>query len=435
MIQQQRVPAFVLRRTQKTFRAPVVTIDSPDELPIRWPQFLLLFAVLPLFGEVFHYLKVLPPMWALSKAFPIITLPLCFFAMKDGPAPRGSRQMLLSLLYLFLVPSFTAIFSFQQDFFLGLTAQVKLLPILYFFSFTGLLRLLKPTSSEIAKGFLYWGLLLFAVLVLLWILVPQSVYEVLHKAGDAPMFSHDSRGNRIRMPYLFGTIGIFYCFRRYFAEKNMKWLLATIVGFVSVIGLIRMRAAVLGLSLVFAINMLRFSKPKTRIVVLALLPFAGAALLSVPYVASTFNTGTQAGFDLRNGTIERAIAFLGNNPLRWTIGVGTITPLDTTGLIRYFNHSFFLADITWLGIVFEYGLIGAVLLLMIPVRGLWESRNVRASRQGAFLGSLQDYLIYSLLISTGYPLTMAPGEFAMILAILVHESARYGANDPRFRYS
>ncbi|MEG9433317.1 hypothetical protein [Terriglobus sp. ADX1] len=429
------MPAFVLRRTQKTFRAPVVTIDSPDELPIRWPQFLLLFAVLPLFGEVFHYLKVLPPMWALSKAFPIITLPLCFFAMKDGPAPRGSRQMLLSLLYLFLVPSFTAIFSFQQDFFLGLTAQVKLLPILYFFSFTGLLRLLKPTSSEIAKGFLYWGLLLFAVLVLLWILVPQSVYEVLHKAGDAPMFSHDSRGNRIRMPYLFGTIGIFYCFRRYFAEKNVKWLLATIVGFVSVIGLIRMRAAVLGLSLVFAINMLRFSKPKTRIVVLALLPFAGAALLSVPYVASTFNTGTQAGFDLRNGTIERAIAFLGNNPLRWAIGVGTITPLDTTGLIRYFNHSFFLADITWLGIVFEYGLIGAVLLLMIPVRGLWESRHVRASRQGAFLGSLQDYLIYSLLISTGYPLTMAPGEFAMILAILVHESARYGANDPRFRYS
>lgn len=434
MIQQQRVPAFVLQRTQRTFRAPIATIDSPDELPIRWPQFLLLFAVLPLFGEVFHYLKVLPPMWALSKAFPILTLPLCFFAMKDGPAPRGSRQILLSLLYLFLVPSFTAVFAFQQNFFLGLTAQVKLLPILYFFSVTGFLRLLKPTSSEIAKGFLYWGLVLFVVLILLWIFVPQSVYEVLHKAGDAPMFSHDSRGNRIRMPFLFGTIGIFYCFRRFFAEKKVWWLLGTIAGFAAVMGLIRMRAAVLGLSMVFAINTLRFSKPKTRILILALLPFAAAALLSVPYVASTFDTGSQAGFDIRRGTIEGAIAFLGNDPLRWLIGVGTITPLDPMGLIRYFNHSFFLADITWLGITFEFGLIGAVLLLMIPVRGLWESRYVRDSRQGAFLGSLQDYLIYSILISTGYPLTMAPGEFAMILAIMVHESARYGANDPRFRY-
>ena len=433
MIQQQRVPAFVLRRTQQ-YVPRVVTIDSPDELPVRWPYFLVVFLALPFFGELFHYLKPLPPLWALSKAFPILTLPFCFFAMKDGPAPRGSRQILLSLLYLFLVPSFTAMFSFNQNFFLGLTAQVKLLPILYFFSFTGFLRLLKPTSSEIAKSFLYWGLLLFGILVLLWLLVPQSVYEELHKATEAPIFSFDSRGNRIRMPYIFGTIGTFYCFRRFFAEKKVWWLLGTIAGFASVMGIIRMRAAVLGLAMVFALNTLRFSKPKIRLIILALLPFAAAALLSVPYVASTFDTGSQSGFDIRRGTIEKATAFLGGNPLHWAIGVGTITPLDSTGLIRYFNHSFFLSDITWLGITFEFGLIGAVLLLMIPGRGLWESRRVSATRQGAFLGSLQDYLIYSIVISTGYPLTMAPGEFAMILAILVHESARYGANDPRFHY-
>jgi len=435
MIQQQRVPAFVLKRTQKEYAPRVVTIDSPDELPVRWPQFIIFFLFIPLFGELFHYLKPLPPLWALSKAFPIITLPLCFFAIKDGPLPRGSRQIMLSLLYWFLVPSFTAMFAFHQDFFLGLTSQVKLLPVLYFFSFTGFLRLLKPTSSEIAKGFLLWGLLLLAILVLLWLVVPQSVYDEIHKATDGPIFSHDSRGNRIRMPYIFGTIGTFYCFRRFFAEKKILWLLGSFAGFASVMGIIRMRAAVLGIAMVYAVNTVRFSKPRTRIIILALLPLAGAALLSVPYVASTFDTSSQTGFDLRRGTLEKAIAFLGTDPLRWLLGVGSITPLDVTGMMRFFNHQFFLADISWMGNIFEFGIIGTVLLAMLPLRGLWESRNVRPTRQGAFLGSLQDYLLYTIFISGGYPFTMVPGEFAVILAILVYESGRYGANDPRFHYA
>lgn len=436
MIQQQRVPAFVLRRTQKEYAAPrVVTIDSPDELPVRWPQFIIFFLFIPLFAELFHYLKPLPPLWALSKAFPILTLPLCFFAVKDGPLPRGSRQIMLSLLYWFLVPSFMAMFAFHQDFFLGLTAQVKLLPILYFFSFTGFLRLLKPTSSEIAKSFLLWGLVLLGILVLLWLVVPQSVYDQVHKSTDGPIFSNDSRGNRIRMPYIFGTIGTFYCFRRFFAEKKFWWLLGSLAGAGSVMGIIRMRVAVLGIAMVYAVNTVRFSKPKTRILILALLPFAGAALLSVPYVASTFDTSSAAGFDLRKGTMDRAIAFLGTDPIRWAFGVGTITPLDVTGLIRFFNHQFFLADISWVGNIFEFGLIGTALLTMLPLRGLWESRNVRPNRQGAFLGALQDYLLYTIFISGGYPFTMVPGEFSVILAILVYESAKYGANDPRFHYA
>ncbi len=407
---------------------------SPASEPIRWRNFIILFLLLPLFGEVFHYMKAVPPMWALSKAFPILSLPLCFFVLK-GDRPVGTRQLLLTLLYMFLVPSFTAIYSFQQNFFLGLTSQVKLLPIIYFFSFTGLMRLMKPSATEISKSFLWLSFTNFAILLLLWAITPQSAYESHYDVGDSPIFSFDSRGNRIRMPLYFGIIGIFYCYRRFFANGKWYWLLGTFSGFGLVLWLVRARSEVLGLACLIGINAVRMSKPAVRVAMVALLPFAFAGLLSVPYVASVFSTDASTGFDVRRITIQKTIEFLGNSPVRWAIGVGSLSPLDPGGMIDYFNHFFFLADITWLGVVFEFGIIGAVLLFFIPARGVWESRMVKQNAEGAFLGALQDYLIYAILISPLYPLTLSPGEFAMILAVLVYEKQRIGVGDPRFNFA
>ena len=114
-------------------RAPVAGVD------VRWAYVAILVAVLPLFGQTFHYVKMLPPLWALSKAFPIVSLPLCLLLFA-GPRPPGGRQMLLSILWLILVPSFISLFTFEQTFFVALTSQVKLLSLIYFFSFLALLR-------------------------------------------------------------------------------------------------------------------------------------------------------------------------------------------------------------------------------------------------------------------------------------------------------
>ena len=433
MIATSRAPGHGLRRFRTDREATErLALEAPDAGPVRWRQFAVLLILLPLFGETFHYLKIVMPLWTLSKAFPILSLPLCLLSLRGGDVPRGTRQILIMLLYLLLVPSFTAIFSFQQNFFLGLTAQVKLLPILYFFSFTGLLRILKPSASEISKAFLTCAMLSFAVLIALWLLVPQTAYQTHYTIADSPFFSVDSRGDRIRMPYFFGIAGTFYCYRRFFSEKKILWLAAAFAGYASMVSLIRARSEVLGMSVILAASAVRFSKARTRAITLAIIPFAAVALLSIPYVASVFDTSAASGFETRRLTIEQCIAFLGTSPVHWLLGVGTITPLDPYGLIRYFNHSFFLADVTWIGTIFEYGLIGAVLVLLLPLRGIYESRSVRPTRQGAFLGSLQDYLIYAIVVSIGYPLTLQPGEFALILAIVVHERTRFGAADPRF---
>ena len=386
---------------------------------VRALHLAVLFLLLPLFGQSFHYLKALPPLWALSKAFPVISLPLALVLFR-GERPVVSRQVLLSFLWLLLLPSFAAMFTFQQDFFTGLTAQVKLLPLLYFFSFLGLLRWMKPTSSELTVGFMTCAATTFVLLVLLWLPAPESWYSGTYKIGDAPLFSADSRGHRIRMPMYFGMIGLFYCFRRLSGHlgsmSRAMWLALYAAGSAAVVGIVRTRSMVVGLAGVAVINLWRQTRLKGRFVMIVLLGVLLPLLFTVPYLNKMFATDESSGFDLRWGTVTDALDFLGTNPLHWIFGVGTLSPLDPAGLITWFNHFFFLADITWLGVVFEYGLIGALLVLLIPVRGLMLSLMLP---QNLLLDSLRDYLLYALLISPLYPLTLSPGEVAIILAIFV----------------
>jgi len=386
---------------------------------LRWSRVWALVAVLPLFGQSFHYVKLLWPLWALSKAFPLVSLPLALFLLV-GARPQGSRQILLSFIWLTLVPTFIAIWTFQQTFFVGLTAQVKLLPILYFFSFLGLARWLRPTVREIAAGFLVCAAVTFAIVVAIWLLAPQSWYAEHYVAGDSPLLSHDSRGNRIRMPMFFGLIGIFFCYRQFLADHRWRWLAGAAAGFTIVFALVRMRSIVLGLAAIGAINAFIAAGPRLRLALLALIPVAMLGLFSVPYIASVFSTDRSFGFDVRWITTMKAIDFLGTDPFHWIFGVGTISPMDPAGLMTYFNHFFFLADITWVGVLFEYGIIGALLILAIPLRGIVMVRAARMLRDDPFLGAIQDYLVYAILISELFPMTMAPGELTLIMAIAIY---------------
>ncbi len=402
--------------------------------PVRWRVLLVLLPLLPLFGQSFHYWKALPPLWALSKAFPLLSLPLALFLFRADPPPF-TRQLLLSLLWFLLVPSFAATFSFQQGFFNGLTAQVKLLPLLYFFSFLALLRWLRPTTREIATGFLICAAVTFALLLLFWLLAPQSWYVTTYKVGDAPIFSADNRGNRIRMPMYFGTIGMFYCLRRFYVQRRLPWLVTALTGFGLAVAVIRMRAMVLGIAGVFTITAVRKASPRWRLALIALAPVMVLLLFTVPYLRTVFETDSTSGFNVRWTTFTEAVDFLGANPLHWLMGVGTISPLDPGGLFTWFNHFFFLADITWMGVLFEYGVVGALLLLMLPVRGLMLGNATGSTGTSPFLGSLEDYLLYVLLISPLYPFTLAPGEIAIIMATFVYTLERKRRVAPGLQYA
>jgi hypothetical protein len=386
---------------------------------VRWTYVAMLVAVLPLFGQSFHYVKLLPPAWALSKAFPILSLPLCLILFA-GRRPEGARQMVITILWLVLVPSFISLFTFQQTFFVALTSQLKLLSLLYVFSLLGLLRWMRPTLREIAAAFLICALVSFVLLLVIWALAPQSAYAQHYVAGDSPLLGADARGNRIRLPMYFGLIGILYAWRRFTHRWRPGWLVAWAAGFTMVLGLVRMRTYILGLALMAAINGFLAAGPRLRLALIALIPFALAGLFSIPFMASIFSTDKAFAFDVRYISTMKAIAFLGTDPFRWIFGVGSISPIDPAGMMTYFNHFFFLADITWMGILFEYGVVGALLLLAVPLRGVLLMDSARRIHDTPFLAALRDYLVYSVLISEMLPITLAPGEVTSIMAIALY---------------
>lgn len=381
---------------------------------------LALCLVLPLFGQSFHYIKTAEPipLWEMSKAWPIMTLPLAL-RLFAGPRPEGGRQLMLSFIWLLLVPSFLSQASFNQSFFMALTAQVKLLPVLYFFSFLALLRWWDPTPQELERAVLALAIISYIILLLIWALAPQAAYSAHYKAGDAHLLESDERGNRIREPFYFGMLGVLWAFRRFTQKWQLRWLALWGLGFFLIFSLVKMRTYILGMALIAAITLFREASSRSRWVLVMLMPFAGIAFLQLPLVASIFSTSKAFAFDVRYVSTMKAIAFLGTSPTRWFFGVGTLSPIDPASMMTYFNHFFFLADITWMGVIFEYGLLGALLIMAIPVRGLWMFHRLRRVENNAFNGALQDYLLYSIVISEMFPMTMSPGEMTVIMAIAV----------------
>lgn len=387
--------------------------------PARWRVTWWLLALLPLFGQTFHYLSALVPLWALSKALPVISLPA---VLRLGGHPRFpmTRQILISFAWLLLVPSFAAVIYFHEGFFTSITAQVKLLPILYFFSFLALLLTLKPTLGELERSFVVLGIIVIAALIVLWAIVPSDWYQESYVIGQSPFFSADNRGHRIRMSMYFPLILLFLCYRRAFLERHVGYLLAALVAFAVTLLIVKTRAMVIGIMGVLIINTFVWSRPLTRLGLLLCAPLALASMFSAGYLATTFSTNATNGFDTRRVTMLLATKFLGSDPVRWLFGVGTISSTSKDNLIDYFHHFFFLADITWLGIVFEYGVLGALLILFFQLRGVFFYRRLRARVDDDFLGALFDYLVYVLLISFFYPPTLTPGETAVILAIFAY---------------
>jgi hypothetical protein len=355
----------------------------------------------------------------ISKAFPLVTLPFAFRLLWWPHFPM-SRQILVSFCWMLLVPSFAAIFYFNQNFFLGLGAQVKLLPMLYFYTFLVLLLHFRPSLRELCAAFVAYGILTYVMAVLFWALVPNDWYEGIYVAGTSPIFGEDDRGHRIRMPMFFGLVAFFYFYRRFLREPRAHWLFGIISGFVVATALVKTRSTIVGMAGIAIINGFVAAGPLVRISMLFMAPVGLIGLFSIDYFSAVFNNPETNGLDIRIGTIQKATDFLGSNPLSWLFGVGTISPNSSDTLLSFFDHFFFLADITWLGVIFEYGIIGAIILLLFELRGLLFYHQKLGFLDNDFLHSLRDYVLYELLISQLYPLILSPGESAIIFSIFAY---------------
>lgn len=380
---------------------------------------LLLLIVLPMFGQTFHYLIDVPPLYFLSKGWPLLTAPLALYALFRERMPWRTLYGFLLAYVLGLTPLLAMIY-FPVGFADAFATTAKTLPFLYYFSALGFFLMTRPDPQEIRRVVIGLGIATFVIMLLLWLSMPAELYRSDPQESKLLLYEVE-RGYRIFMPMFFGLLFVFYLARRAFLGREFWAFAAMILCFLLLLWIFKQRTVIGSAALVVGLVALRATSGWLRTALILAGVVAGLAAIALifgPYLARV-EAMFGASLDIRQVSVSTALDFISNNYLALIFGAGSVTRISVTNLHTILgNTQFFLADIGWLGVIFEYGVVGAGLILAAYLAALRQSARMEGYGD-PFLGALGDYVIYMLISSLVYSVVFTPGEVATILALLV----------------
>lgn len=379
---------------------------------------------LPMFAQSFQYVVDLLPLYALSKVWPILTLPLAIAGAARLPVP-GKALLLVTYAWLFGVSPAISIVELGNTPLGALSTTIKVWPLINVFGLAAFLVWMKPDPTALRRICIGLGLFTFATMLVLWVVVPFSAYQ--QGILETKLFLWDiERGKRIYAPMFFGMLSIFTLNRSMWIRPKLWKALLIIACFVVLLTLYKQRTAIAAAGLTVLIGAI-LSLPRRRALTFVLL---GAVAVMILPLMLQYVTDQELGASLggslstRQAQLAVAVDFLSAEPWRWLVGVGSMTRATDVSLGDVVGSDyFFLADLGWLGVAFEYGLIGAGLLVLIHLLGLYLGARL-ADRPEPLGRALLDYVIYILLTSAVYSPVFAPGELAacMGLAYYLHRA-------------
>ncbi|KAA0684535.1 hypothetical protein [Azospirillum brasilense] len=409
-----------------------VRAAAPHRALPRSLTVLILLAVLPLFGQSFHYLVDVPPLYALSKSWPVLTIPLAVYAMAQIELPFKSLCIAL-LAYLVAITPAVSMVQLGNGLTDAMATTVKVWPFAYCFSLAALLTLLRPTLPQVRGALIALGAGTFVVMLALWLVVPPEAYATDPLKSKLLMYDFE-RGYRIFMPMFFGVLFLFYLSRRFCAYREWWTIPLLLAGLLLMVLIYKQRTVLGGVVLVVGFAMITSARGWWRILAVSAALLATIVLAAV-YSVDLANRAEQmlgASLSIRQNSIVLALDFLEVTPLRWLLGVGAITRFSSVTLADILgSDQFYLADIGWIGVVFEYGVIGAVLIAAFYVAALRTARR-SADRDDPMTLALGDYVLFALATSTIYSVVFTPGEVASVMALaLFWRNARRQAGAQR----
>lgn len=391
-------------------------LARPAALP-RSRGLLILLPALPLFMGSFQYVVDLPALYALSKAWPALMLPFTLFAM-GWLRPPYQPLLLAVCAWLIGVTPFIGILQLGNDIVGALASTAKIWPLTGALSAAAMLVLARPDNRTLGKAIAILALTTFTAMVAAFVLAPPEAFT--QTIEETKVFLTDpERGKRINAPMALGLMGLFMLNRSFWKSPALWKAAGVVLAFVLMIIVYKQRAPIAGAALTVLLGA-ALSLGRWRGLALALLG-AGFLASAVPlwlWVQSGDVAGALGGsLTMRQQEAEAAVAFLGAEPWRWVFGVGSATRIGDVTLGDIVGMAFFFpSDLGWLGVVFEYGLIGAALMLAVHlacVRLSW-----RASASGNLTAeAVLDYSLYLLIVSPIVSVALAPGEVATCLAL------------------
>jgi hypothetical protein len=137
---------------------------------------------------------------------------------------------------------------------------------------------------------------------------------------------------------------------------------------------------------------------------------------------------------IRQHSMQLLEAYLGDQPIRWVFGAGAASRVGSVNMAKIIGRAdFFLADLGWAGIIFEFGVFGAVLLLslyLVALRWGWKQPAVPEPRSRAMIGALITYIAFLVVCTAVYSPVYVPGELASVTAMLLYLNTVSQKNAP-----
>lgn len=395
-------------------------------------------ATLPLFAQVFYYLNEYPAPYLLSKAWPFLTLPLALYGMIRLKLPVG-RMFVVVLAYGLGFTPMISVIQLGNGFLDALSTTIKTWPFTYYFSLSTLLALLAVPPGSIRKAVLGLGAATFFLMVIIYLVAPASWYA--NNPADSKLLLFDTeRGYRVYMPMFFGMILVFFLSRAVVLRRNIFYGIGVVLAFAPMLLIYKQRAAIAAALVVVVFGMVMSLPQRARRIAIGLALAAAAVGLFlmarklglVPGGApADAQDAFGASLSVRQNSSALAFAFLGDDPLRWIFGVGATTRFSTVTLNDIFgNDQFFIADLGWIGVVFEYGIIGAALLAVLHVWCFATAFRLTRSLDDPFALALSDYVLYLIISSAVYSVVFTPGELGVVMALTIYLDRRRRALPP-----
>lgn len=380
-----------------------------------WPT-LMMIAVLPMFGGLFAYVVDAPPLYLLAKAWPVLTAPLALLAVWRL-SPPYQPLLLAACAWLLGFTPFVSVTQLGNDVFGALASTAKIWPLTGALGAAASLWLVRPTSRDLTRAVVALAIMTFGFLIGAWLFAPDALFQ--QGIEDTKVFLSDAeRGRRINAPMMFGILALFLINRSFWRRPAVWKALLVVGGLVAMVVMYKQRAqiggTVVGLGLGAMLSLRRWQGPAmmtTAAVVIA------AAVPVVLWLGQDAVDSLGGSLSMRQIEAEHALAFLNDQPWRWIVGVGSATRVGNVTLGDIVGTPFFFpSDLGWLGVVFEYGAIGAGLMLalhLLAIRLAWE-----AGQKGQVVGAaVLDYAIFLLVVSPVVSVVLSPGELATVLAL------------------
>jgi hypothetical protein len=384
----------------------------------QWWRVLIALFALPLFAQCFQYMVDVPALYLLSKAWPVLTVPLLAWGVLRLDMPF-KLLFLVTMFWIIGVTPMIGMMELGNEAGAAFLTTAKVWAYGSVFSAAGLLVLLRLPAKTLGWIVLGLGCGTYAIMVVLWLTVPTRVYGT--GDVDTKLFMYDpERGYHLYMPMFFGMLLVFIFNRSFWMRPRVWKALAIAITFALQYMIYKERTSIAGGVLVVVIAS-ALSAGRWRIPALATLGVvAGIAVFYlIGRMENAIGVHSSLGGSLavRQVSVATAWKYLSLDPVRWLLGVGATTRFGNVTLAQLFgNQMFFLTDIGWLGVAFEYGVIGALLMLLVHLAGLrvatkWSRPDDPLSQ------ALADYVLYLIIISAVYSVVFTPGELTTALAM------------------